>query len=208
MSAERRRIVVPVRGGETMKSRLAASLAPAERIELAEAMARHVIATAVQVPDAVVTVVTACHRIARIAGDLGSAVLFDRRNAGTAAACDQAIAEHGRAGDLLFVNADLPWIDRAAIERLLAFGTMPVVVVPDRQHVGTNALLLRGGADLDPCFGAASFDRHLAAAAGAGLNVAIFDDPAFAFDVDTAADLAQLGTWHGRAWHKRVEPLC
>lgn len=183
-------IVIPVKGGPRAKSRLAPVLSDVERLALARSMAAHVIEAArASSRAACVTVVTACPDMAGLARELGALVQHDTRNEGTAAACLQARDALGHETALLFLNADLPLLRPQTLDQL-AQVEAAVVICPDRHRIGTNALLIRPGAALDPAFGGASFARHRAAATQAGVPMVIFDDPRIAFDVDDAADLA------------------
>ena len=67
-----------------------------------------------------------------------------------------------------------------------------MVVVPDRQNAGTNALLLEPPRVVAPSFGPGSRDRHLEAARAAGVPVQIRRPASLALDVDTPADLCAL----------------
>jgi 2-phospho-L-lactate guanylyltransferase len=75
-------------------------------------------------------------------------------------------------------------LENAAIDRTAA------VIVPDRHHEGTNALLLSPPDAIQPSFGPGSLKRHVEAAAAAGVSHRVERVPSLAFDVDTSDDLA------------------
>lgn len=182
-------IVIPVKGGPNAKSRLATTMPLAERLALAQTMAAHVITTArASIAAKHVTIVTGCPDMASLAYDLGVQVVNDPFNAGTAAACRLAIPLFEKDGPILFLSADLPQIQPDCLNMMAAIDAA-VVVAPDRHRIGTNALLVRPGAGVQPCFGKDSFARHCAVAAAANIVPAIFNDPALAHDIDDRDDL-------------------
>jgi 2-phospho-L-lactate guanylyltransferase len=72
-------------------------------------------------------------------------------------------------------------------------GMVPVVaIVPDRRRSGTNALLCTPPAIIPPCFGADSFQRHLAAARSQGVDVRVVESDALGLDIDELEDLDEL----------------
>ena len=64
--------------------------------------------------------------------------------------------------------------------------------MPDRHGTGTNALLLRPPAAIEPSFGPGSFERHRRAAEAAGVSYSTERLPSLMLDVDTGDDLAEL----------------
>jgi 2-phospho-L-lactate guanylyltransferase len=107
----------------------------------------------------------------------------------------QLVAEARGAGGLLIVPSDLPLIDRADLRALLmAARTAPVVIAPDRERTGTNALLLVPPVALAPRFGELSFDRHRRLATEAGLAHTVVERPGLALDLDRPEDIGRLLT--------------
>ncbi len=103
---------------------------------------------------------------------------------------DRCLVQHGRA---LIAFGDLPLLGAAAVDALVAAGSRAdLVLAPDRRGRGTNALLYRGEAPLDLCYGPDSFPRYLERARRAGLTVEVVRDPALMDDLDTPADWARL----------------
>ena len=64
--------------------------------------------------------------------------------------------------------------------------------MPDRRRVGTNLLLCSPPHAIAPCFGGHSFERHLAAAAAAGVEARVLDVEDLALDLDEPSDLEYL----------------
>jgi|RhiMetdeSRZDD1v2_1073273.scaffolds.fasta_scaffold87046_4 2-phospho-L-lactate/phosphoenolpyruvate guanylyltransferase len=107
----------------------------------------------------------------------------------------QQVAEAGGAESLLIVPADVPLIDRPALEAIRATGSLAsVVIVPDRAEEGTNALMLTPPAVLAPSFGEGSYTRHVRQANEAGLYTIVVEQSGLELDLDTPADIAELLT--------------
>jgi len=174
-------------------------------------MARQVLRTLALTPGiAGVSVVTTSPEVSAFAEREDAAVIWEERDAGTAEACRSAVAHLSmRVDSLLMISGDIPLISTEAVAGLLsshhpvAFGDTPpraggetifsgVVIAPDRRRSGTNALLCTPPAIIPPCFGADSFQRHLAAARSQGVDVRIVESHALALDIDELEDLDEL----------------
>lgn len=105
----------------------------------------------------------------------------------------QRLADEGGAHSLLMLPSDLPMVSSADIDAVVQAATeFDIVISPDRASEGTNALLLRPPAALEPAFGAGSFARHQELAVGAGLRVMALHRWGLALDLDTPADVLRL----------------
>ena len=194
--------VVPLKSPERAKTRLAGMLGAAQRRELLFELATRLI-RALQATPAIerVAVVTASPVVADFARALGAQALMQDVEAGTAAAFAAAIEQlrPRQLPRLLLIAGDLPLVTPAALDTLCA---APVdadwVIVPDRHHVGTNALL---GAPqtLVPRFGHDSLRRHLAAARAAELRALVLHSGALSLDLDHPDDFAELRRRDARA---------
>ena len=90
---------------------------------------------------------------------------------------------------------DTPLLDPDELSLLLDRAeqrAVAVAIVPDRHGTGTNALLLRPPAAIEPSFGPGSFERHRRAAEAAGVSYSTERLPSLMLDVDTGDDLAEL----------------
>ena len=112
---------------------------------------------------------------------------------------DAAVAAGATA--VLMLPADLPLLNAASLDRLLAAadatiaagnGGPVVVIAPADARTGTNALLLSPPRIIEPQFGPESFAAHLRAAAAADASVQVVDDASLGFDLDTPDDLERL----------------
>jgi 2-phospho-L-lactate guanylyltransferase len=187
------RIIVPHRGLEAAKTRLAPVLDPAEREALARTLLARVLGVARAASDDVV-VISPSEALRPIVED-GGARLAVQHGLGLNAGLEQARAEALADGApaLLVLHGDLPNLSLADVEALAA--AIPaaggVAIAPDRAGTGTNGLAQAPADAIAFAFGSGSFARHGAAAAAGGLAVAVVERPGLAFDLDTPADLAR-----------------
>jgi 2-phospho-L-lactate guanylyltransferase len=159
-------------------------------------MAQQVVRTLVHTPGiAGVAVVTASPEVAAAFEQRGVLVLREDHDAGTAEACRNAVALlSGRAGSVLMISGDIPLASVPAVAELIDSSrrTPRVAIVPDRRHIGTNALLCAPPEIIPICFGSDSFQRHLAAARSRGVELQIIESDALSLDIDDLEDLDEL----------------
>ncbi len=195
-------IVVPARGLNGAKTRLAAALSPEARASLTERMLGHVVRVALEAEVAAAVLVVSPDDAAL---DVASRV--DRRivplpqdvtTPGLNPALEQARtwARQRGAAAMLVLFGDLPLLTVNDVQAL-GWADAPVALAPDRHGRGTNALLVRLGYD-DPQvefrfqFGAGSLDAHVAEAARLGLEAVTVISSGTAFDLDTPEDWRRL----------------
>jgi 2-phospho-L-lactate/phosphoenolpyruvate guanylyltransferase len=184
-------VAIPVRSFEGAKSRLGAVLDAEERHELVATLLRRTIAAALGAQGVsevlVVSPDAAVLRVAEVAGARPVA----QRSRGLNPALQEA-REAITAPRLLIVPGDIPGIDSAALDRVLAAGDAAgrpsVVLVPDRHGRGTNALLLDPPDVIDPAFGGDSRAGHAWLASSADAAYEEVRD-VLGLDVDTPEDL-------------------
>lgn len=203
--------ILPVKSFDESKKRLAATLDPAPRRALVEAMLSDVLvalrrSTLIEQ----LLVVSGDHNAQRIAAGYGAMVLEDDQEGhNVAAARGLERARELGAERALLVPGDCPLLDPAELDALVSRAAEPLsaLIVPDRHGTGTNALLLSPVDALTPAFGPGSRGRHESSAAAAGLEVQTVELASLALDVDTAEDLeavrTELARSHGRAAHTR-----
>lgn len=186
--------VIPVRGLDEAKQRLARVLAPAQRAALARAMLHDVlkVATSVQSLEGVL-LVSADQEAIDLATRYGAEALAEAAPTGYSAAVAAAgrqLISQGAEG-FLHLPADVPLATVAEIEQVIAaHGAAPAVtVVPDLDQRGTNCLALSPPDLLTPAFGPDSCARHCELARSAGLEPAVLQLPGLGLDIDTGDDL-------------------
>lgn len=188
-------IVVPIKQLEAAKSRLGEALDPEERMELAAQMLRRTLrvvaaaeiaaCVAVITPDEAVFAIACEMRVTAIrqrSGGLNHALELGRR---------WAISQHVAA--LLVLPADLPLLTAQDLINLRDMSTRhSIVIAPDRNGSGTNALLLQPPEAIPFCFGLDSYRLHLAAAEAAGVVAYSYMEVGTGLDLDMPEDIAAM----------------
>jgi 2-phospho-L-lactate guanylyltransferase len=190
---------VPAKAFARAKSRLDGVLAPAARRELAGSLLDRVLQACRQ-SDAFagILVATDGDDVARTAARAGAQVIRDRAEQVTPLGeiVDAALASCVALGatHALVVMADLPLLQARDVRELVhALLADCVVLAPDAQRRGTNALGLRLDLGVRTCFGHAdSLQRHTREALRVGAILHVANNPRVSCDLDTAADLARL----------------
>ncbi|MGH2383951.1 MAG: 2-phospho-L-lactate guanylyltransferase [Candidatus Limnocylindria bacterium] len=189
------RIIVPHRGLEAAKTRLAPSLTPEERIMLASQLLQRVLKVTRQVSDDVV-VISPSRALAEIVEPSGARLVVQRGmglNEGLEQARFDALVED--VGTLIILHGDLPNLQASDVEVLsdaLPGGDAPAVAIaPDRAGTGTNGLVLRPPGVIRFRFGAGSFAAHLEEVRRAGVPLVAVNRSGLSFDLDTPEDLTR-----------------
>jgi 2-phospho-L-lactate/phosphoenolpyruvate guanylyltransferase len=189
-------IVVLIKDFSTAKSRLSPAMRPEQRRALAEMTATRALDSAL----AVATTLAVCgsDEAAHLARGHGAEVVVEQSPGGQNPAARTGLAEVLRrgGGSALLLSSDLPLVDAAGLQRLLAQTDVPgdlVVAAPAVGRQGTNALYLRPPGDFELHFGEASLPRFAAEAHRRGRTFLVHDDPSLALDLDEPSDLS---AWH------------
>jgi 2-phospho-L-lactate guanylyltransferase len=189
------RIIVPHRGLEAAKTRLAPMLDPDEREELAGQLLLHVLREAEAAADDVV-VISPARALAELVESTGARLVV-QRGMGLNEGLDQARSDalFDDISELGVLHGDLPNLQasdiRALIDGLPPGGAPGVAIAPDRAGTGTNGLALRSPGVINFRFGVGSFAAHLAEVERAGVHLTVVDRSGLAFDLDTPEDLAR-----------------
>lgn len=173
--------VVPVKGRDGAKTRLASVLRPEERTQLVQDMLERVLA--------------ACAGARAVTGTLlvtpdpsfapaGIEVMRDD-GSGHADAVALALADERARNGVLVVMADCPLVRAESLDAL-ADAAAPLALSPSRDG-GVNALALRSLNGFMPPFGV-PVEETIGAARAAGLEPAVVEDPLLALDVDRPED--------------------
>jgi 2-phospho-L-lactate guanylyltransferase len=188
-------VVIPAKGFKGAKQRLATVLQPHERIVLARAMLTDTV-TACRRARGLdgVGVVTCDDDAAAVAAALGAEVFWESAAQGHSEAVRVGVQQCLRRGvtSMLTMPGDLPLLTPNDVETMARAPQppVPVVLAPNRDDLGTNALLLSPPDCLPFSFGHDSFQRHLNLAAERHLAVAVRRLPRLALDIDEPQDLA------------------
>ena len=185
--------VLAARPPEEGKSRLADSLIDSERYRLNINMFNHVLDVACKTfGTRSLLLVTRSPDLASAARAAGvDAIEESATDLNSAFAQARGVATHRGAERLVTLSCDLPYLDVADLEALLA-APGEVVIAPDRHGTGTNALALCPPDAIEFFYGPDSYRRHFDAAIRQGRTVNAIDRPGLARDVDLPAELREL----------------
>lgn len=183
--------VVPIKGFDGPKQRLADVLSPEERGTLAEHMLRDVLAALIELDG--VVVISGDEQALNMARWQGVRVMRERQPGGYSAAVRQAgeaLAGEGVTA-MMHVPGDVPLITPEEVARIADLDPISpaACVVPSRDHDGTNCLALWPPDLFQPAFGHDSFNRHCQIARDSGVEPTILELDGFALDIDTPDDL-------------------
>ncbi len=187
--------IVPIKPFNRSKSRLAKVLSPEQRASLAERMFRHTLEVLTSVQKiAGILVISRDTGALAIARDFGVHTVQESGTPELNAAllrASQVIGSQGVDG-VLVLPADIPFINAEDVQEMLHLGryNMTVVLAPDRNEQGTNALLVNPPGLIPFAFGEGSFRRHMIEAEEAGATVKIYRSEQIALDIDVPDDLA------------------
>ena len=180
-------VLVPIKAFRNAKGRLAPTVAPEARADLARMMAHRVLLAARPFTPFVV-----CDddEVAGWAGEQDAEVLWTP-GLGLNGAIDHASnVVAGKGFDhVVIAHGDLPLA--TTFEHVITGGV--VTLVPDHRLDGTNVQTRPASAPLPAAYGAGSFRHHLTMALSVGVRVRVVTDPRLARDVDTIDDLETLG---------------
>jgi 2-phospho-L-lactate/phosphoenolpyruvate guanylyltransferase len=176
-------VLVPVKAFGQAKARLAPSLDPLRRAELARTMAEHVLAAADPLPVAVVCDDAEVSEWATAR----AAIVLPEPGRGLNGAVEAGVATLARRGanEVIVAHGDLPLAHGLA--RLAGFDG--VTLVPDRREEGTNVLCLPARSHFRFGYGPGSFARHSAEARRLDLPLRVLREPDLAWDVDVPSDI-------------------
>ncbi|MEM7271882.1 MAG: 2-phospho-L-lactate guanylyltransferase [Actinomycetota bacterium] len=179
-------VVIPVKSFDLAKERLAPSVEPERRAELARRMAEGVVAAARPLPTFVVC--GAPDVAAWAVGVRAGVIHLSAPGLNRAVHHAAAVLAADGVGRVIVAHGDLPlarslgWVGEAD----------GVTIVPDRRDDGTNVLSVPLGVGFRFRYGPGSAAAHRAEAERLGLEVRIAPDPALGWDVDVPADLTEL----------------
>lgn len=189
------RAFIPLKHPASSRHRLQQALTAKQRYSMYFNLVRRVVTAARQVHlirD--VVIVTSSAEVEIFAGHLGVRVMHQIRDEGINASLAAAVSAFAAAGTTtaLFVPGDLPLVTGESLTELLQSAQLQqrgVTIVPDRRHLGTNALVCTPPDAIRPRFGPNSFAAHLRTAQEHGLEVRIFECAPLSLDIDEPEDL-------------------
>lgn len=186
-------MIVPVKPFGEGKSRLAALLDATQRGEFSRQWLRHVLTVATSWGRfAGMVVISRDPAVLAVASEQGAQPLREQGDdLNLALEMARAYAVAAGADAVLVLPSDLPVLAVEDLDELydLALEGSGMVIASSHDG-GTNALLLRPPQAIAYAFGEASFARHIALAAAAGLSIRVYHSATLALDIDHPEDLA------------------
>jgi 2-phospho-L-lactate guanylyltransferase len=187
--------ILPVKARANAKQRLAAMLTAEQREDLARVMYEDVLdkLTAARTIDRVV-VATSDESAAAHARARGVHVFAEPDQHSHSHSADRAATQAKELGaqTVLLLPIDIPLVTTAEIESLAQAAQSGVIIVPDAEGTGTNALVRTPPDAITSRFGKNSFRAHLDQARAKGIPAKVMRPPGIVFDIDTPEDVAEL----------------
>ena len=194
-------VLIPAKGFTNAKQRLAPLLNGRGRRILAQAMLHSVLDQVLSARGVEATiVVTSNSEVTQWAESLGVRVIREQRERGETEAVVLALKDLRFKGiqTVLILPGDLPLLRSCDVESVL--NQVPIakcsspfaVLVPSRDRMGTNALLLSPPDVIRPRFGYDSFCGHLSEVSNHGIPFKVLENERIALDIDSPGDLEQF----------------
>lgn len=184
-------ILIPVKRLDQAKLRLSRRLAPPDRRRLGLAMLADVLRATEKWAHRLV--VTSDQDAEAVGLAFGCALVYDPGdglNAAVAAGTEAAVSAGSTT--LLVLPSDVPMVTSDDVTGI--FACPENVVVAPSGDGGTNALLRRPPAVVEPSFGPSSADSHRRKALAAGVNYRSAEMSSLILDIDRYRDLVTLGS--------------
>lgn len=187
-------IIMPVKPLLRAKSRLSAVLTPTQREKLAMTLFERNLQLLKDLPEvAGILVVSRDTKVLAIARDYGVTTVQESGQPELNPALQRAtdFLKTLNAKSVLILPTDLPLLSAEDVHNIVEEGSYSgtIVIAPDREKEGTNALLVNPPGAITYHYGPSSFARHRAAAELEGLTVKIYESSRVAIDIDTPEDL-------------------
>ena len=179
-------VLIPVKQFQAAKGRLAGTLSPARRAQLAQQLATGVLLAARGAP---VAVVCDDPEVAAWARALHALVIWEPGR-GLNGAVEEGLRRLGAAGvkRVAVVHGDLPYA--TDLRWICEFSG--ITLIPDRHHEGTNVIGVPAHCPFTFSYGPGSFARHLAESERLGLPRRVVHGSPLSWDVDLPTDLTAV----------------
>lgn len=198
--------IVPVNVPNGSKRRLSRRLDANQRASLTITMLINVL-SALKRSSSVssVTVVCADRQVQPVVEGRGAVFLWEGRRRGLNPALGFAMRQVRSNSSVLIIHADLPLVKSYDVDSLVRrAGNCSLALVPSKDGMGTNAILMRSPNMIRLAFGNDSFHRHYALARKMNLALRIVRIHGVAFDIDDEQDLDELVKYYAHGHTRRV----
>ena len=189
--------VIPVKQISQAKQRLSPFLSTEERRDFFSAMLEDVLSIMVKIDFfKKIILATNCPHAISIAGRHGITHFETGPDDGLNQAAGETVNHLLENGirDMFLIPADIPLITEEEINRAIkAHPSAPsLTIIPSRDKLGSNCLLLSPPSRMPLKFGPDSYFRHLEIAKSNGLKINPMELPGFGLDIDEPKDLFEL----------------
>jgi len=195
-------VAIPVKKLSESKTRLSSILSLEERQELVRRMLEEVLGTVIQ-SDMVGRILVICCDARLVEGIRSPKVEMIREedSQGLNVALRGAVVHSMQRGasSLLILPADIPLIEKDDVEEIIS-STLDrgVVIVPSKDDLGTNALMLTPPDVMHPAFGSDSFLSHISLAKIRGIRINALRLERVSLDIDTSEHVREFLSSPGR----------
>lgn len=192
-------LILPIKAFDSAKKRLGEHLNVQQRQQLAQAMLLDMLAQlAAFTEDFDIVLISKDAAVAAIAEQMHCQFLLEPTECTTlnhAVSYAVAQAEKQLVRQVFILHGDLPLIQQEDIRVFLQHAEhTPLVLVPDEQQNGTNAIALRLPSEFVFSYGEQSFAKHCAIAKTQQLAYSVLMLDSFAVDIDFLDDFLHMTT--------------
>ena len=186
--------IVPVKPIRRGKSRLSKVLSESDRADLNWRLLNHTLKVLSSVREiSRVLVVSRDPEALALARDYGALTLQEEGEPKLNTALKRAtlFLRQYTLRSILILPVDLPLLSPDDVRQVIAADPGPpgVVIAPDRNHQGTNMLLVDPPGFLEYEYGPGSFERHCERARRMNARLKVIELPSLALDIDNPDDL-------------------
>ena len=186
--------IVPVNVPNGSKKRLSNRLDASQRANLTITMLMNVL-TALKRSSSVSSVVVVCAdlNVQSVVEGFGATFLWEGKRRGLNPALNFAMKKVPSESPVLIIHADLPLLTHADVDNLVRrAGNCSLALLPSKDGMGTNAILMRSPNMIQLAFGRRSFLRHEVYARKMKIPFRVISIPGVAFDIDNEKDFDEL----------------
>jgi len=186
--------IVPVNVPNGSKKRLSNRLDASQRANLTITMLMNVL-TALKRSSSVSSVVVVCAdlNVQSVVEGFGATFLWEGKRRGLNPALNFAMKKVPSESPVLIIHADLPLLTHADVDNLVRrAGNCSLTLLPSKDGMGTNAILMRSPNMIQLAFGRRSFHRHEVYARKMKIPFRVISIPGVAFDIDNEKDFDEL----------------
>jgi len=192
--------IVPIKPIDAAKSRLSAVLTQRQRSELALNLLENTLNILSGWTSLAGTLVSSADpAVWKLAGRYQVEIFKEPDVPGLNESLKRATVEIERLGadGVLVIPGDLPYLDHPSLQKIIDLASHPplVVIVPDKNQDGTNAMLVSPTGAIPYCYGPDSFRKHKEAARLADIPTFTLDLASLAIDIDLPEDLLSIQQW-------------